>query len=84
MKILDPDIYTGKKIKICDIHGDVYAGTFYGWDWDYFEDDVEYGNKYNDGQEHMEINWIDEKTGLLFGIVEEEIESIEILGTARR
>lgn len=83
MNIPDPDIYTGKKIKICDIHGAVYVGSFYGWGWDYFEDDAEYGDKYDDGEEHLEINWIDEKTGLLFGIVEEEIESIEILSATK-
>lgn len=67
MKIDNPDIYFGKKIKVYseDI---VTFGKLYGYDYD-FDDD---------GNEYLELD-VENENGLLIGFTEDEIDKIEII-----
>lgn len=72
MKILDPDIYYGKKIKVFSIRGVTTVGSFFGYNYDYDDD----------GNEFVEFD-VERNDGILFGFTEGEVERIEILGEAR-
>lgn len=67
MKIDNPDVYFGKKIKVYseDI---ITVGKLYGYDYD-FDDD---------GNEYLELD-VENENGLLIGFTEDEIDKIEII-----
>ena len=67
MKINDPEIYFGKKIKVFS-GGIVTVGELFGYDYDYDDD----------GNEFLELD-VENERGFLIGFVEGEIESIEVL-----
>lgn len=68
MKIEEPEIYFGKKIKVTSTNGRTHVGEFYGYDYDY--DDA--------GNEFLEFD-IETQDGTLIGYTEDEVESVEVL-----
>lgn len=68
MKIPDPDIYFGKKIKVFSVDGIVTVGDFFGYNYDYDDD----------GNEFVELN-VEREDGFLIGFTEDEVERIEIV-----
>lgn len=68
MKIPDPDIYFGKKLKVFSANGIVTVGDFFGYNYDYDDD----------GNEFVEFD-VERKDGFLIGFTEDEVERIEIV-----
>ena len=68
MKILDSDIYFGKKMKVFSIIGIVTVGDFFGYNYDYDDD----------GNEFVEFD-VEREDGFLIGFTEGEVERIEIV-----
>lgn len=68
MKINEPEIYFGKKIKVLSTSGRETVGELFGYDYDYDDD----------GNEFLELD-VENERGFLIGFVEGEIESIEVL-----
>lgn len=68
MKIPDPDIYFGKKIKVFSTNGIITIGDFFGYNYDYDDD----------GNEFVELD-VEREDGFLIGFTEDEIERIEIV-----
>lgn len=68
MKIPDPDIYFGKKIKVFSVNGIVTVGEFFGYNYDYDDD----------GNEFVEFD-VEREDGFLIGFTEDEVERIEIV-----
>lgn len=71
MIIENPEIYFGKRIKVFSTSGRTTIGELYGYDYD-FDDD---------GNEFLEFD-VENENGLLIGFTEDEIEHIEIVGSA--
>ena len=67
MKIDDPEIYFGKKIKVFS-DGIVTVGELLGYDYDYDDD----------GNEFLEFD-VENEQGFLIGFSENEIDRIEVL-----
>lgn len=67
MKIPDPDIYFGKKIKVFSVNDIVTVGDFFGYNYDYDDD----------GNEFLEFD-VEREDGFLIGFTEDEVERIEI------
>lgn len=68
MKIENPEIYFGKKIKV--FSGDtVTTGELYGYDYDV--DDL--------GNEFLEFD-VENENGILIGFTENEIDRVEVVG----
>lgn len=72
MKIENPDIYFGKKIKVFS-EGIITIGWLYGYDYD-FDDD---------GNEYLEFD-VKREDGVYIGFTEAEIDKIEFVETRRR
>lgn len=68
MKITDPDIYFGHKIKVFSVDGIITIGDFFGYNYDYDDD----------GNEFVEID-VEREDGFLIGFTEDEVERIEIV-----
>lgn len=68
MKIPEPEIYFGKKIRVISTDGDSTVGELYGYNYD-FDDD---------GNEFLAFD-VEDENGWLFGFDEDEIERIEII-----
>ncbi len=68
MKIPDPDIYFGKKIKVFSVNDIVTVGEFFGYNYDY----------YDNGDEFVEFD-VERGDGFLIGFTEDEVEHIEII-----
>lgn len=68
MKIPDPEIYFGKKIKVILVDAPPIVGELYGFDYDIDDDNNEY----------LEFD-VENENGLVASLVEEDIESIEVL-----
>ena len=68
MRIEDPTIYFGKKIRVIGTDESVTIGKLIGYDYDF--DDA--------GKEFLEID-VDEDDGVGYSFTEDEIKSIEIL-----
>lgn len=68
MKIPDPDIYFGKKIKVNLIDAPAIIGKLYGYDYDFDDNDKEF----------LEFD-VENENGLVASLIEEDIESIEVL-----
>lgn len=71
MKIEDPDLYIGKRIRVSTSDGDVGEYLLFGYGYDFDDNDVE----------HFEVDLLDEY-GRLICLTEEEITAIEIMGEA--
>ncbi len=69
MNIPAPDIYFGKKIRVYSPDGDITEGNFFGFSYDYDDDD----------NEVLDFD-VMRDDGFLIGFTEEEIERIEIIG----
>ena len=67
MKIDNPEIYFGKRIKVFS-DGIVTIGELFGYDYDYDDN----------GNEFLELD-VENEQGLLIGFAENEIEKIEVL-----
>jgi len=72
MNIPAPDIYFGKKIKVYATDGDVTVGNFFGFSYDYDDDD----------NEVLDFDVMRED-GFLIGFTEDEIDRIEVIGDAK-
>ena len=68
VKIPDPEIYFGKKIRVYSVGGAVTVGELYGYDYD-FDDD---------GNEFLEFD-VDDENGIGYSFTEDEIERIEVI-----
>lgn len=68
MRIDDPEIYFGKKIKVLSTSGRETVGELFGYDYDYDDD----------GNEFLEFDVTTEQ-GFLVGFTESEIDRIEVL-----
>lgn len=68
MKIPDPDIYFGRKIKVFSVNGISTVGDFFGYNYDYDDD----------GNEFVEFD-VEREDGFLIGFAEDEVERIEIV-----
>lgn len=68
MKIPDPEIYFGKKIKVNVVDAPPIIGELYGYDYDFDDDDNEY----------LEFD-VENEYGLIASLTEDEIISIEVL-----
>ena len=68
MKINAPESYFGKKIKVVATDGQEIVGELYGYDYDYDDE----------GNEVLEID-VENDRGLLIGLTEAEIKSIEVI-----
>lgn len=68
MKINAPESYFGEKIKVIATDGQEIVGELYGYDYDYDDD----------GNEVLEID-VENDRGLLIGLTEAEIKSIEVI-----
>lgn len=68
MKINAPESYFGKKIKVIATDGQEIVGELYGYDYDYDDE----------GNEVLEID-VENDRGLLIGLTEDEIKSIEVI-----
>lgn len=68
MKINAPESYFGKKIKVIATDGQEIVGELYGYDYDYDDE----------GNEVLEID-VENDRGLLIGLTEAEIKSIEVI-----
>lgn len=71
MKIPDPDIYFGKKIKVVFEDDVVVIGDFYSYNYDYDDDGVEF----------LELD-MQREDGFFIGFTEDEIKKIEVIGDA--
>lgn len=69
MNIPVPDIYFGKRIKVYSLEGDVTVGDFFGFSYDYDDDD----------NEILDFDVMRED-GFLISFIEDEIERIEVIG----
>lgn len=69
MRLLDPDIYFGKIVRVYSVDGDITEGTFGGYGFDY--DDS--------GNEYTEFD-IETDRGLTIGFEDHEVDRIEIIG----
>lgn len=72
MKIPDPDIYFGKKMKVFSIGGIITVGSFFGYNFDYDDE----------GNEFVEFD-VEREDGFLIGFTEDEIDRIEVIGDAK-
>lgn len=72
MNIPAPDIYFGKRIIVYSPDGDITEGNFFGFSYDYDEDDNEILD--------FDIMLDD---GILIGFTENEISRIEVTGDAK-
>lgn len=72
MKIENPDIYFGKKIKVFS-EGIVTIGWLDGYDYDFDEN----------GNEYLELD-VRNEYGIFYGFTEDEIDKIEFVETRRR
>ena len=86
MKIEDPDVYFGKRLRVYCNDGYILDGWLEGYNWDYEEpidDFIPYDGKYDDGEEHLNLEFrpVDRPPycHYLIEIVEEEIDHIEII-----
>lgn len=68
MKIPDPDIYFGKRLRVHSSDGIVTVGGFRGYNYDYDDN----------GNEFVEFD-VERDDGFLIGFTEGEIERIEII-----
>lgn len=68
MKIEDPEIYFGKKIKVTSTDGTVLTGELYGYDYDIDDD----------GNEFLEFD-VEVESGAIVSYTEDEIANIEVL-----
>lgn len=68
MKIPDPDIYFGKKLRVHSSSGIITVGSFFGYNYDYDDD----------GNEFVEFD-VERNDGFLIGFTEDEVERIEIV-----
>lgn len=68
VKIPDPEIYFGKKIRVYSVGGSVTVGELYGYDYD-FDDD---------GKEYLEFD-VDDENGIGYSFTEDKIERIEVI-----
>lgn len=68
MKIENPSIYFGKKLRVFSTDGDVTDCELYGYDYDYDDNDNEF----------LEFD-VELESGILIGFTEDEIEKIEII-----
>lgn len=69
MRLLDPEIYFGKVIRVYSVDGDITEGAFDGFSYDYDAD----------GNEYTEID-IENDDGLTIGFDDHEVDHIEIIG----
>lgn len=78
MRIRDPSIFNGKRIKITCKDGEVIFGDYERSEdfSEYFEDFIT--KKSSKGT----INWIDPETHVHYGILSRDIASIEIVGNS--
>ncbi len=72
MKIPDPEVYFGKKIRVYSVGGVVTVGELYGYDYD-FDYDFD-----DDGNEFLEFD-VDDENGIGYSFTEDEIERIEVI-----
>nr|DAX28693.1 MAG TPA: hypothetical protein [Caudoviricetes sp.] len=68
MRIEDPEIYFGKKIKVTSTDGTVLTGELYGYDYD-----IDDG-----GNEFLEFD-VEVEGGAVVSYTEDEIANIEVL-----
>ncbi len=68
MKIEDPEIYFGKKIKVTSTDGTVLTGELYGYDYDIDDD----------GNEFLEFD-VEVEGGTVVSYAEDEIDRIDVL-----
>lgn len=71
MEIPAPNIYFGKRIKVFSVTGRVTEGDFFGFCYDYDDDD----------REILDFD-VMRDDGFLISFTEDEIERIEIIGSA--
>lgn len=71
MNIPAPDIYFGKRIRVYSPEGDFTEGNFFGFSYDYDEDD----------NEILDFD-VMRDDGILIGFTENEISRIEVTGNA--
>lgn len=69
MKISDPDIYFGKRIRVITTDGTIIVGKFDGYNYDYDDD----------GREYIEFDIWRDYDGAGVEFMEDEVESIEII-----
>lgn len=69
MKIPDPSIYFGKRLKVYSPDGIITTGRFYGYDYDYDDD----------GKEFLEFD-VKHEDGYGISFAEDEIDRIEVIG----
>lgn len=67
MRIEDPKIYFGKKIRVIGTDGSITTGELYGYDYDFDDDDNEF----------LEFD-VNDENGIGYSFTEDEIERIEI------
>lgn len=72
MRLLDPEIYFGKMIRVYSSDGDITEGAFGGFSYDYDDD----------GNEYTEFD-IENDIGLTIGFDDYEVERIEIIGNIK-
>jgi hypothetical protein len=69
MKIDDPDVYQGKLVKVYSTDGGITVGDFLGYNYDYDDE----------GNELVEFDVDETKTGYCIGFSENEVERMEII-----
>lgn len=69
MRLLYPEIYFGKMIRVYSKDGDITEGAFDGFSYDYDDD----------GNEYTEFD-IENDDGLTIGFDDYEVDRIEIIG----
>lgn len=69
MKIPDPDIYFGKRLRVLTTDGTIIIGEFEGYNYDYDDN----------GREYVEFNVRRDYDGAGIEFMEDEVKSIEII-----
>ncbi len=72
MNIPAPDIYFGKRLKVYSTDGGATVGDFFGFSYDYDDDD----------NEVLDFDVMRED-GFLIGFTEDEVDRIEVIGDAK-